>query len=79
MRPSDRSFAWTLEYDSTADQGRGEITVALDDDRVSVPLDDGVRAVGASYDRFGIVSYQRGGHHVEIWLDDLQYTTGLAR
>lgn len=37
-------------------------------------LDPAHRALGAVFDRFGIFNIQAGGHHVEIYLDDVSFT-----
>ncbi|MBT3270717.1 hypothetical protein HN371_26485 [Candidatus Poribacteria bacterium] len=79
MRPARTSHTWTLDYDPDASGGLGRIVVTLDGESVSVGLDTGVRDSGAGFDRFGMLSYQRGGHYVEVWLDDLRYTAGPPR
>ena len=79
MRPSRIPHAWTLDYDPADNSGLGEIAVTLDGESVSVGLDERVRDGGAEFDRFGMLSYQRGGHYVEVWLDDLRYTVGPPR
>ncbi len=38
-------------------------------------LAPGDRAEGATFDRFGIFNMQSGGHAVEIYLDDLEYSS----
>ena len=37
-------------------------------------LKEGARDEGAKFDRFGLFNVQSGGHHVEVFLDTLQYT-----
>ncbi|MCA9433827.1 MAG: hypothetical protein KC940_25120, partial [Candidatus Omnitrophica bacterium] len=67
---------WKLVYDPEANNGLGEITVQLNGEKVSLPLRPGAREGGAEFDRFGMVTFLRGGHHVEIYFDDLTYTVG---
>lgn len=74
LRPDGVTHRWRLEYDPAGADKRGEITVALDDFRQAMPLDVGARAVGASFDRFGLFNLQSGGWHVEIYLSDLEFT-----
>ena len=85
---------WELDYDPTAHQGQGRIVVTLDGQIVSLDLrpdahtrEAGLSAYGgvpvgdgnALFDRFGMLSYQRGGHYVEVYLDDLRYTALAER
>ncbi len=79
MRPSQTAHAWTLDYDPADNDGLGGIVVTLDGESVSVGLGQHARDIGAEFDRFGLLSYQRGGHYVEVWLDDLRYTVGPPR
>ncbi len=74
IRPNSQSHGWTLDYDPEGAGGKGTITVTLDGNPVSIDLQPGVKQAGASFDRFGILSWQSGGHHVELYLDDLKYT-----
>jgi len=70
LRPDGKPHEWTFVYDP----GRGAITVALDQETVTLNLRDKLRTEGAQFDRFGLLSPGIGGSKVKIWLDDLQYT-----
>ena len=74
LRPNSKSHNWTLDYDPNGAGGNGRITVTLDGESVSIDMKPGVKKAGASFDRFGMLSWQTGGHHVEVYLDDLKYT-----
>jgi hypothetical protein len=65
---------WSLVYDPTAANGKGEIQVTLDDESETLTLKDGIRAQGASFDRFGLFTSTIGGQIVKIYLDNLKYT-----
>jgi hypothetical protein len=63
---------WTLDYDPDANDGRGRVTVSIDDQRAVCDLDPGHKADGATFNRFGLLSipkhFDSGG---EVWLDDI--------
>jgi hypothetical protein len=67
-------YQWSLAYDPTAQDGRGEIQVTLGQESVTLVLKKGIKAQGASFDRFGLFNSPIGGQAVRIFLDDLQYT-----
>ena len=74
LRPSEEGHSWSLHYEPEEADGHGRITVKLDDELRRVDLPEGLRAEGATFDRFGIFNIQSGGHHVELFLDDLSYS-----
>jgi hypothetical protein len=65
---------WSIHYRPQAGEGAGQITVTFEDTVQEVALDPGHKAKGAVFDRFGLFNAQTGGHHVEVYLDDLSYT-----
>jgi hypothetical protein len=67
-------YDWSLVYDPAAEGGNGAITVTLDKESVTLPLKKGLKAQGASFDRFGLFTSNIGGQIVRIYLDDLKYT-----
>jgi hypothetical protein len=69
-------YDWTLVYDPTAEGANGAITVTLGKESVTFPLKKGIKAQGASFDRFGLFTSNIGGQIVRIYLDDLKYTFG---
>jgi hypothetical protein len=52
--------------------------VTLDDEKVTLDLRPEDRKRGATFDRFGLFNVQEGGHYVEIFLDDLSYTSAAT-
>jgi hypothetical protein len=73
--PDGRPHRWSIEYDPAAAGGSGRITVQLDDSVHALDLKPEHRARGATLDRFGVFNIQAGGHQVELYLDDVEYTS----
>jgi hypothetical protein len=69
-----QTFDWKLIYDPSANNGQGAMTVALGTNTVTLPLRDGDKAQGATFDRFGLFTSHIGGSFVKIYFDDLAYT-----
>ena len=69
--PDGKSHEWTLDYSPA---GGGKITVTLDGKPVSLELSAAHRALGARFDRFGLVTTHIDGNGQEVWFDDLSYT-----
>ena len=74
IKPSRTSHQWRLAYAPDANNGHGQMIVTFNNETVSLNLKPGVRAGGAVFDRFGMLSFQRGGHFVDIYFDDISYT-----
>jgi len=74
IRPDGKPHEWTFRYSPNANEGRGRITMSLDGESVSMDLKAGARGGNAAFDRFGLVSWHRGGHFVEIYFDDISYS-----
>ena len=74
LRPDDAVHDWELHYEPEAAQDRGKITLTFDGQPHYLVLEEGHRAQNATFDRFGIFVLQSGGHHAEIYLDDLSYS-----
>jgi hypothetical protein len=72
--PDGMPHDWALEYSPQGAAGRGQITVTLDRKAVHLDLDEGTRAAGARFDRFGIVTTWVDGNSQNIYFDDLTYT-----
>jgi hypothetical protein len=75
--PNGDSHNWTLEYDPSANNGLGRITLSLDGQLATIDLSAGDRQVGARFDRFGIITTQVDGNGQTVYLDDLTYTVGI--
>jgi hypothetical protein len=74
IRPDGATHKWSFDYDPRGAGGNGQITFALDEDKRTFDLPAGVRKGGATLDHFGLFNGHSGGHYVELWFDDLQYT-----
>ena len=75
LRADSRPRRWTLDYDPTANDGRGHISATLDGLQAVLDLPHGARAGNAAFDRFGVLSWRQGGHCVEIYFDELSFTS----
>ena len=74
LYPNGRPHDWTLEY-SPAPPGRhGTLTVTLDGERMSLPIPAEHVAIGAHFNRFGLISTHTDGNGQHIYFDDLTYT-----
>jgi hypothetical protein len=72
IRPDGRPHDWKLHY-----QPRGEgglIRLTLDESERTLDVAPAQRKRGATFDRFGLFNVMAGGHHVEIYVDDLKFT-----
>ena len=57
----------------------GRITVTLDGQPpFTLDLTPEQRKAGAKFDRFGLMSFRRGGKYGTLYFDDLTYTTRQA-
>ena len=75
IRPDSQSHEWTFHYTPGASGADGRITVTLDTESVSLDVPREARKGNASFDRFGFLSWHRGGHFVETYFDDLAFTS----
>jgi hypothetical protein len=67
-------FDWSVIYDPAGNGGNGEMRVTLGEESVTLALKPGLKAKGATMDRFGFFTSTIGGQMVKIYLDDLKYT-----
>ncbi|WP_428937935.1 hypothetical protein [Fontivita pretiosa] len=72
--PNGKSHDWSLEYDPDGADGRGRITVTLDGRSVTCDLAEGHKQIGATFDRFGIITSWIDGNATNVYFDDLTYT-----
>lgn len=72
--PDGAPHDWTLEYDPGASGGRGAIKISLDGQSYTMEFAEGLRAVGANFDRFGLVTPWIDGNAQVVYFDDLSYT-----
>ncbi len=76
--PDRKVHDWVLEYDPAGAGGRGRIIVGLDGQTCTLALEPGAKAIGASFNRFGICTPWIDGNSVTVFFDDLQYTCSPA-
>ncbi len=76
IRPDGKPHEWTLHYTPGPKGERGVILVTLDGERISMEVSPEAGKGNAVFDRFGFLSFNRGGHFVEVYVDDLSYTSG---
>ncbi|MDB6120235.1 MAG: Zinc carboxypeptidase [Verrucomicrobiaceae bacterium] len=69
-----KMFEWSLLYDPEANDGKGEMRATLGDESVTLALQPGQKAQGATMDRFGLFTSTSGGQMVKIYFDDLAYS-----
>lgn len=74
IRPDGESHEWSIDYNPNAADGSGRIALTFDGKVQTLDLKPGHKEQGAMFDRFGILNCQSGGHYVEVYLDDLEYT-----
>lgn len=74
LNPSERAALWSIDYVPLA-VGGGLITVSLDGRVATLPVSATDRALGGSFDHFGIRSMESGGHSQTLYLDNLTYTS----
>jgi hypothetical protein len=62
---------FTFTYDPVGNHGGGEITLTLDGTDYRLPLADGHKAQGATFNRFGVFNQQTTGEGMDVYFDDL--------
>jgi len=74
--PTRTHRTFDFVYDPQANEGVGRITVTLDGQPpFTLDLTAEQRQAGATFDRFGLMSFRRGGKFSTLYFDDLTYTT----
>jgi hypothetical protein len=76
--PNGQSRRWTLDYNPDGNGGTGSIIVTLDGQAVTLNLDAGHKQIGASFNRFGIITTHIDGSGQTVYFDDLTYTVGFG-
>ncbi len=72
--PDGAAHHWSMEYDPAGAGGKGRITITLDGKPGAVDLEEGAKARGTQFDRFGIVTSWIDGNSQNVYWDDLTYT-----
>ena len=76
--PDRISRDFTFNYDP--DQGEhGKITVTLDNDKFSYDLTKEQRSTGSTFNRFGLLNPRKGGKYVDVYIDDITYSSRLQK
>lgn len=75
--PDSEPHDFTILYDPAANSGLGRITVTLDELSKEFNLASSDRAKGALFDHFGIFGISPDGTYVEMYVDDLIFTTAI--
>ncbi len=77
--PDGRVVEWTLQYDPQAHDGGGAITFTIGSEATTLNLAPGLKAEGATFDRFGLFNMQdNNGKDSLVFLDDVSYTTSRS-
>ena len=79
IRPDGAVHRWSMHYLPAGAAGNGRIEVTFDGKTQTVDLEPGRKAENALFDRFGLFNIQSGGHHVEIYFDDIRFTAAERR
>jgi len=72
--PDGKVHDWFVRYDPAGANGNGRISAGLDDKTCTLDLAAGHKAIGATFNRFGIVTPWIDGNSVTVYFDDLTYT-----
>ena len=73
LLPSDTVHKWSMRYDPSSAQGRGEVRVNFNGEDLIMVLDPGHKADGGTFNRFGFLNVLKsadGGG--ELWIDKLE-------
>jgi hypothetical protein len=83
IRNDGTRYVWTLNYDPDANDGNGQIQFSIrgnspkpeefEGKTFTIVLPEGYKAHGTTFDRFGMMNSERGGHAMTIYFDDLHY------
>jgi uncharacterized protein YjiK len=72
--PNGAAHDWSFEYLPPSADGGGNLVVTLDGERVSLPIPQQHLAIGARFDRFGLISTHIDGNGQHLYFDDVTYT-----
>jgi hypothetical protein len=73
------AYEWSCVYDPAANGGHGRMSVSLGDRSATLDLKPGAKEQGAALDRFGLTTVGTGGGQVKVYLDDVRYTSAVAK
>jgi hypothetical protein len=72
--PDGKSHDWSLEYLPADADGKARIIVTVDGQVVSMVLPAKDKAIGAHFNRFGMITTHVDGNGQQVFFDDLTYT-----
>jgi hypothetical protein len=72
IRADGAPHGWSFDYDAK----KSRATATLDGESVVMEIPETTRKGNASFNRFGVLSWLRGGHCVELYFDDLRFISG---
>ncbi len=78
IHPDGKLHDWVFRYDPNGGDGSGEISVELDSQKCVLPLEPGHKAIGASFNRYGICTPWIDGNSVTVYFDDITYTCSAS-
>ena len=78
IRPDAALHSIRFDYDPRAGDA-GRVTAKLDEEVLTMDLDQEQRDAGATFDLLGLTSPRQGGKWVTLYLDDLEYTVARNR
>ena len=70
-----KAYDWSVIYDPDANNGNGELRATLGSESATLKFKPELKKEGGTFDRFGLFTSQAGGQMVNIFLDDITYTT----
>jgi hypothetical protein len=73
--PDAKKRPFTFEYDPLAHEGVGRVTFTIDGQSFQMDLTKEQRAANCTFDRFGLMNTRRGGKYVEVYFDDMIYSS----
>jgi hypothetical protein len=73
--PDSTKHHFNFNYDPTTNGNQGTVTLTLDGKEWKHNLTKEQRQSGGTFDKFGIVNIRRGGKYVEVYFDDITYTS----
>jgi hypothetical protein len=76
--PDRISRQFTFDYNPNAGKF-GRICVSLGNDTFSYDLTEEQRKTGSTFNRFGLLNPRKGGKYVDVYIDDLIYSSRIPK
>ena len=74
LHPDGTPHDWTFEYTPPGAEGPARLKVTLDQNHVRMEMPREHVAMGAHFNRFGLISAHTDGNGQHLYFDDLTYT-----